>query len=353
MKILVALFSVSLFFSNIAHAQEAKPLEITEKPKASHPDGNVCIQGVVRLRVQFLASGEIGEIAPLNSLPYGLIEKAMAAARKIKFQPEIKDGKPTSKIKVVEYAFAYGNSDPESQKDEKAEAIINKAVEKLGGERYLQVKTIVGSGNFSIYREGQAQITQSFLDVIVFPEWKERTEFKTGGTKYIQTNVGETGWIADSGARTIIDQTKDQLAGFKRGIRTSLDNLLRGGWRKENAALTFVGRREASLGRRNNVVKLTYPDDFAVEFEFSDEGWPMKAIHKRTNSEGQEVKEEDRYAQFVETQGIYAPFIIDRFQNGVQTSRVNYTKIEYNRPIPDAIFNKPADAKELRKDLKL
>jgi outer membrane lipoprotein-sorting protein len=235
--------------------------------------------------------------------------------------------------------------------DEKAEAILAQAVRKLGGERYLQVKSIVGSGNYSTYREGQPQITQNFIDIIVFPD-KERTEFKTGGTKYIQTNTGETGWLADSSAKVIKEQDKDQLEGFRRGIRTSLDNILRGGWKKD-AALGYVGRREASLGKRNNVVRLTYADGFAVEFEFSDEGLPMKCVYKRTNGEGAELKEEDRYAQFVETAGILAPFIVDHFQNGAQTSRINYLKIEYNKTIPDAIFNKPADAKELKKDLKL
>jgi outer membrane lipoprotein-sorting protein len=234
--------------------------------------------------------------------------------------------------------------------DEKAEAILAKVVQKLGGEKYLQVKSIVSSGNFSVYREGQSQITQTFVDIIVFPD-KERTEFKTGGTRNIQTNVGETGWIADTSARVIKEQDKDQIDGFKRGIRTSLDNLLRGGWRKD-ATLTFVGRRQASLGKRNDVVKLTYTDGFTVEFEFSDDGFPMKSVYKRTNGEGEEIKEEDRFAQFIETQGIFAPFVIDHFQNGVQSSRINYLKIEYNRTIPDSIFNKPADAKELKKDLK-
>lgn len=235
--------------------------------------------------------------------------------------------------------------------DEKAEAILAKAVQKLGGERYLQVKTIVGSGNFSVFREGQSQITQTFLDIIVFPD-KERTEFKTGGTRNIQTNVGDTGWLADTSAKVIKEQDKDQIAGFKRSMRTSLDNLLRGHWRREQATLSFAGRREASLGKRNNVVRLAYADGFTVEFEFSDEGFPMKSVYKRANDEGAEIKEEDRYAQFIEVNGIFAPFIIDHFQNGAQTSRINYLKIEYNRPVPDSIFNKPADAKELKKDLK-
>lgn len=254
------------------------------------------------------------------------------------------------------FGVAISASAQAAKTDEKAEAIVAKAVEKLGGERYLQVKTIVGSGNFSIFREGQSQITQTFVDIIVFPdkeqtEFKERTEFKTGGTRNIQTNVGDTGWLADTGAKVIKEQDKDQIAGFKRGMRTSLDNILRGFWRNE-ATLSFVGRRPASLGRRNNVVRLTYADGFEVEFEFSDEGLPMKSLYKRFNSEGAELKEEDRYAQFVETQGILAPFIIDHFQNGAQTSRINYLKIEYNKTIPDSIFNKPADAKELKKDLK-
>ncbi|HLM03220.1 MAG TPA: hypothetical protein VK400_19360 [Pyrinomonadaceae bacterium] len=246
--------------------------------------------------------------------------------------------------------FASAQAD---KRDEKAEAILAKAVEKLGGDRYLQIKTIVGSGNYSLFREGQSQITQTFLDIIVFPD-KERTEFKTGGTRNIQTNVGETGWLADTGAKVIKEQDKDQIEGFKRAMRTSLDNLLRGHWRgqPQAATLSYVGRREASLGRRNNVVKLTYNDGFAVEFEFSDEGFPMKSVYKRTNAEGAETREEDRYAQFIDVGGIYAPFIIDHFQNGFQTSRINYLKIEYNRPVPDSVFNKPSDVKELKKDLK-
>lgn len=247
--------------------------------------------------------------------------------------------------------FTFAQESKTLQTDEKAEAIINKAVEKLGGEKYLQVKTLVSSGNFSVFRDGLSQITQSFVDVIVFPD-KERTEFKTGGTRTIQTNTGETGWIADTSSKVIKPQTPEQVEGFRRGIRTSLDNLLRGGWRKGNATLSYVGRRQAGVGKRNDVVKLTYEDGFAVEFEFSDDGFPAKSVYQRT-IEGEEVKEEDRYAQFVQVQGIFAPFVVDHFQNGVQTSRINYLKIEYNKPVPDAIFSQPSDPKELKKELKL
>ena len=192
---------------------------------------------------------------------------------------------------------------------------------------------------------------QTFVDVLSFPD-KERTEFKDGA-KTVQVNVGDSGWIFDGNAQTIKDQTPEQVNNFKRGIRTSLDNLLRGNWRKEGAKLDYVGRRQASLGKRNDVVKLTFDDDFTVEFEFSDDGLPMKSVYKILNAEKAEIKEEDRYAQFVDIGGIKTPFIVDHFSNDAPTSRINYESVEFNKTIPDSVFAKPSNAKDLKKDLKL
>ncbi len=249
------------------------------------------------------------------------------------------------------FTFVSTNFAQNKTSDEKADDVLKKAVEKLGGEKYLQVKSIIGRGKFSLLRDNAAISYQSFVDVIVYPD-KERTEFKQSGVKTVQTNTGETGWVFDGAAETIKIQTKDQIEGFKRGIRVSLDNLLRGYWRGK-AILTYVGKRPASLGKRSEVVKLTFDDGFAVEFEFSDDNLPIKAIYKRTNADNEEIKEEDRYAQFVDTQGIKTPYIVDHFANGQQTSRINYELIEFNKSVPDAIFNKPNSAKELKKDLKL
>ncbi|HSK70936.1 MAG TPA: hypothetical protein VK892_04520, partial [Pyrinomonadaceae bacterium] len=71
------------------------------------------------------------------------------------------------------------------------------------------------------------------------------------------------------------------------------------------------------------------------------------------NSDSEEIAEEDRYAQFVDISGIKTPFIIDHYTNGRHTSRINYETVEYNKSVSDSIFNKPASAKELKKDLKL
>ena len=101
-------------------------------------------------------------------------------------------------------------------------------------------------------------------------------------------------------------------------------------------------------------MKVTYKDGLVVEYEFaSEDGLPQKGMHSRMNGDNEEIKEVDRYAQFIDVGGIKTPFIIDRFTDGVQTSRINYQTVEYNKTIPDSIFDKPANVKEVKKDLKL
>lgn len=83
------------------------PMKILAKPRANYTDAarQANIQGVVRLRVTFLANGSIGSITPVSGLGYGLTEQAIAAARSIRFEPQKKGGVGQTVTKVVEYTF--------------------------------------------------------------------------------------------------------------------------------------------------------------------------------------------------------------------------------------------------------
>ena len=237
--------------------------------------------------------------------------------------------------------------------DAKAEAIVNRAIEVLGGNSYLNVKTVVGRGFFTSFKDGMSQIPARFLDYIAYPD-KERTEFTGDGVRVIQTNTGETGWLFDGATKTLSDMKGTQIEDFKRSMRTSVENLLHGWWKKENATLGYVGRREAGLARRNETVRLTYPDGFWIEYEFAaKEGLPAKVIYKTTkkkpdSDETEENTEEDRLAKPITITGITAPWVVDHFVNGTQTSRISYESIEYDHPLPDTLFAKPANIKTLK-----
>src|SRR5215207_9463605 len=63
------------------------------------------VTGVVRLRAVLHASGSIQCISVVKGLPDGLTEKAIAAARQIRFTPAEKDGRHVSQYVVLEYNF--------------------------------------------------------------------------------------------------------------------------------------------------------------------------------------------------------------------------------------------------------
>ena len=231
---------------------------------------------------------------------------------------------------------------------EKAAQILQRAVEALGGSNYLNVRSVIGRGLFTPFKDGKPDLPSMFVDYIVYPD-RERTEFRAPAGRIIQTNAGDGGWLYDGAAKSIKDMTPAQVEDYQLSLRTSVENLLRGWWRKGGARLSYIGRREAGLARRNEAVRLTYPDGFAVEFEFgARDGLPAKVIYKRKNSEGEEVSEEERLAKPISIGGITTPFVVDHYRAGVQTSRTNYESVEYNPRIPDSLFARPANVKAVK-----
>jgi len=63
------------------------------------------ISGTVVLKVVFAKNGQVMNIRTVSGLPYGLTEQAIKAARKIKFTPAMKEGKPVSMWMQLEYNF--------------------------------------------------------------------------------------------------------------------------------------------------------------------------------------------------------------------------------------------------------
>lgn len=63
------------------------------------------ITGSVSLRLILNANGTVSNIQPLSRLPDGLTEKAIDAARRIRFTPAEKDGRKVSQYATIQYNF--------------------------------------------------------------------------------------------------------------------------------------------------------------------------------------------------------------------------------------------------------
>ena len=82
-------------------------LKIISKPRAGYTDEARTnqVQGSVRLRVTFLANGQVGSVTAVSRLPYGLTEKAIAAAKQITFEPKKVNGQAVATTATLDYVF--------------------------------------------------------------------------------------------------------------------------------------------------------------------------------------------------------------------------------------------------------
>jgi len=80
---------------------------VLEKPEPSYTESarKFSVTGTVVLRAVFSKDGEVTNINIIRRLPHGLTEKAINAARMIKFRPAMKDGQPASTWMQLEYNF--------------------------------------------------------------------------------------------------------------------------------------------------------------------------------------------------------------------------------------------------------
>jgi hypothetical protein len=84
-----------------------RALRINRKPKPEYTElGRLYqITGTVILNVPFLETGKIGVVNVVQGLPFGLTHQAVVAAKRMTFDPSLKDGQPVSITKHVEYTF--------------------------------------------------------------------------------------------------------------------------------------------------------------------------------------------------------------------------------------------------------
>jgi len=91
----------------LSNSQVGQRVRLVAKPEPQYTEEarRNQITGTVVLRVVFSRLGEVTNIRAVQSLPFGLTERAIMAAHQIKFSPAIKDGHPVSVYMQLEYNF--------------------------------------------------------------------------------------------------------------------------------------------------------------------------------------------------------------------------------------------------------
>jgi TonB family protein len=99
--------------NSIAGERILRPNEVEQRVRVlAKPEPNYTdearknqITGTVVLRVIFSSLGQVEQIRTVQQLPFGLTERAIAAARQIRFLPATRGGRPVSVYMQLEYNF--------------------------------------------------------------------------------------------------------------------------------------------------------------------------------------------------------------------------------------------------------
>ena len=138
-------------------------------------------------------------------------------------------------------------SDAENAEQQGAK-LIRAAIEARGGDRYINIKSLFATGQYTPFRDGISTTPVAFEDTFVYPD-KERVEFGRGKKKdrRIQVNVGGSGWVYDGDAETLKDILKTdviarmtrefKMEGFELVIdETVLDHIVADAIKRETGA---------------------------------------------------------------------------------------------------------------------
>ncbi|HJQ67412.1 MAG TPA: hypothetical protein VKA70_00455 [Blastocatellia bacterium] len=254
-------------------------------------------------------------------------------------------------LSLVALAAVVSASTAQKEQDDpdpaRAEAIIREAIKARGGDAYARVSNTVSQGQFTRFEKGISLLPQSFTDYVVYPD-RERTDFGKGDTKFVQANTGNTGWIYDASQKAIRDQTDEQIKSFQQSIRYDLDNLLRRAWQEPGAKLVYLGRREAWRNTFSEAVRIDFADGASATLHFDKSTkLPLMTEYKTVAGEAT-TDNQARFFRWVNFGGIMYPTIQDFYRNGVQTGRAAFDEVSFNANIPEKIFAKPSNVKEVK-----
>ena len=229
----------------------------------------------------------------------------------------------------------------------KAAALIREAVRARGGDVYLKFRTIASRGQYTPFEKGLSGNPIAFVDYIAYPN-RERTEFGKGDSKLIQSNSESANWIYDAKQKMIRDQKDEQIKQFQQGLRYDLDNLLRAASSQAGVKLVYLGRREPWRNQFSEAVRVDFTDGGAATLHFDTRTkLPLSIEYKQVTEEGT-ANNEARYYRWVDFNGVLFPTLVDSYRDGKQSARVSFDSVSITESLPDKLFAKPANIKEVK-----
>ena len=240
---------------------------------------------------------------------------------------------PTAANQAAQSAFAGEINQNENAR--KARALLNAAIQALGGQAYLHIQDMEEEGKSYAYDHGESGFGLPFWLFWKFPD-KERAELtKQRDVVYIYN--GDHGYEKTfKGTRRMTDK---EMADYRAQRNYTLDLVLRQ-WAPDPAVALFYEGQTVALNLAADQVSLMNTRNQTVTLYLDARTHlPLKESFTVRNPQGDHDTYDETYSNYQPVQGVETPMATSRFHNGEQTRQRFLTRVRYNTGVADALFN--------------
>ena len=224
----------------------------------------------------------------------------------------------------------------DQQNVRKAKALLDQAIEALGGQAYLSIQDVSQEGRTYGFHHGQSSsFGVLFWRFYKYPD-KDRIELtKQRDVAYV--NNGDNGYeITYKGTRAADQQ---DVTDYNRRRHFALDWVLRHWLNEPGIALFYEGTTVAADKPAEQVTILNSKNQGVTIAVDSQTHLPLKkSFSWRDPTDKERNTEEEIYDNYRPVQGIMTPFSVTRFYNGDMSNQRFLTAVSYNQGLSDSKF---------------
>jgi hypothetical protein len=226
---------------------------------------------------------------------------------------------------------------PENENSRKARAMLQKMIEALGGQAYMNIQSMEQEGRSYSYYNGQPNSGGiPFWRFYRLPD-KDRTEV-TKQRDVIYINVGDKGY--EKTFKGVAAQEPDILKDYVRRHEHSLEIVLRKWLPDPTTALFYDGPAVAEQKPCDTVTLMNAKNDSVTIYIDSNTHLPVKKMFQwRDPTDNLKNTEGEVFDNWRQEQGIPTPHTILLSHNGDTTRQRFITVVRYNTNIPDSMFD--------------
>ena len=219
----------------------------------------------------------------------------------------------------------------------KAKAIVEQALQALGGQTYLTIRDREQQGRGYGFHHGQPTggggVFWSFTE---FPD-KERLEI-TKERDIAELYVGNKAWeITYKGPRPLDPKDLDD---YLRRRRFSLETVLRTWVSDPGVVLLYEGAANAAQHPASQITLINSQNESVTLYFDTDTHLPVKkSFSWRDPVDKQKNIEEEVYENYRPVSGVMAPFNITRYFNGDMASQRFLNSVTINQGLDPAMFD--------------